>query len=159
MKFKFFCIFATSVLTLPFAHHAEKQEVTSLYIDCNFYSFSSPTLQHELSPNSVVRTINKEVGEFLLAETMAILPLIVAIDQRELAQASLRCSNDCGYTLSCAEFGGSLVACGPDAILEIIEFKKLLNGKDPTKLRSFMLKISNEKSVHCPLCKQCAWIE
>lgn len=159
MKFNFFCIFATSVLTLVFVYPEEQQEATSSYIGCNFYSFSSPNHQPEFSPNNAIRTINKEVGEFLLAETMAILPLIVAIDSKELAKASLICSNNCGYTLSCAEFGGSLVACGPDVILDVIEFKKLLNEKDPHKIRSFMLKISNEKSVHCPLCKQCIWEE
>jgi hypothetical protein len=144
VKHNFLCIFTTGIFTFFFAYSAVKQE---------------DTLQPELSPNNATRTINKEVGEFLLAETMAILPLIVAMNPKEIAKASLVCSNNCGYTLSCAEFGGSLVACGPEAILDVIEFKKLLNEKDPNKLRSFMLKISNEKSIHCPLCKQCAWIE
>ena len=154
---KIFCIFMASTFAFFFAYSEEKQEITSLYVNCNFYGFESPTLQRELSSDNSVRLINKEVGEFLLAETMAILPLLVAIDPQEIAKACLQCSNNCGYTLSCAEFGGSLVACGPDAILEIIEFKKLLNEKDSNKVRSFMLKVSNEKSVHCPLCQQCAW--
>jgi hypothetical protein len=157
MKRKIFCVFVISAITFFFARSDEKHENSSIYVNCSFYGFASQPPQCELSSDNSVRLINKEVGEFLLAETMAILPLLVAIDPQEIAKACLQCSNNCGYTLSCAEFGGSLVACGPDAILEIIEFKKLLSEKDSNKVRSFMLKVSNEKSVRCPLCQQCAW--
>jgi hypothetical protein len=159
VKRNFFCILVTSMLIFSSTYPHEKQAVAPLYIDCNFYGCGSTPPQTEPSNNNLVRAISKEVGEFLFAEMMATLPLIVAIDPKELVKASLLCANNCGYTLSCAEFGGALVACGPDAIHEVIEFKKLLNEKDPNKIRSFMLKMSNEKSIHCPLCKQCAWIE